>query len=174
MGFAERSVQIVRKALLKIKVQEEYSDRKSSIHHKISYILFSYQNIPNSITRKSLSELFLKRIPETRLTTPLTPIPGKQKTEKSELTTSLKASTRFGGKEIYNILGINKSESEDSWDTDQIPQVTSYHRLDLTPGRVVLVDAVTEFEKFLDNMQNVYLVGVDCEWKPTMFYLECI
>lgn len=44
-------------------------------------------------------------------------------------------------------------ESEDSWDTDQIPQVTSYHRLDLTPGRVVLVDAVTEFEKFLDNMQ---------------------
>ncbi|KAI4470635.1 5' exonuclease domain-containing protein [Holotrichia oblita] len=58
-------------------------------------------------------------------------------------------------------------ESEDSWDNDEIPQVASYHKLNLSPDHIILVDAITEFERFLDNMQDVYLVGVDCEWKPT-------
>lgn len=44
-------------------------------------------------------------------------------------------------------------ESDESWDFCQSNHVTSYHKLDLAQNRIILIDNITEFERFLDNMQ---------------------
>ena len=61
-GAAERTVQIVKRALEKISREKE---RDGSFRY-LSQFLFTYRITPQSTTGKSPSELFLKRVPRSR------------------------------------------------------------------------------------------------------------
>ncbi|XP_056648131.1 exonuclease mut-7 homolog [Diorhabda sublineata] len=58
-----------------------------------------------------------------------------------------------------------------SWDDDVIEQsidVNEYHKLVLPRNAICLINDQSAFENFLDSaMQNVDIIGIDCEWKPS-------
>ena len=56
---AERIVQILKQALKSVS--------GSNINHKLSNFLLTYRNTPHSLTGQTPAELFLKRVPHTRL-----------------------------------------------------------------------------------------------------------
>lgn len=66
-GAAERTVQTVKKNLLKLVLEEKRLTRKTGFQHKIDNFLFSYRNTPHTSTGKTPAELFLQRRPRTRL-----------------------------------------------------------------------------------------------------------
>ncbi|KAG5887939.1 hypothetical protein JTB14_003034 [Gonioctena quinquepunctata] len=56
-----------------------------------------------------------------------------------------------------------------SWDDEIVQQEpVDYHKNPLPPGSVHLIDTPVKFENFLDRgFQDVDIIGVDCEWKPS-------
>lgn len=62
-GAAERFVQIFKKQLSKLNLQND----KNSIQHQLDNILFAYRNTPQITTSKTPAEMFLNRKPRTRL-----------------------------------------------------------------------------------------------------------
>ena len=56
---AERMVQILKQALKSVP--------GTNINHKLSNFLLTYRNTPHSLTGQTPAELFLKRVPRTRL-----------------------------------------------------------------------------------------------------------
>ncbi|XP_054265657.1 uncharacterized protein K02A2.6-like [Macrosteles quadrilineatus] len=66
-GAAERSVQEVKKSLLR-QVLSEKRSHPTSLQHKLDNFLFSYRNTPTSVTGVSPAELFLRWKPRTHLT----------------------------------------------------------------------------------------------------------
>lgn len=65
-GAAERSVQIVKKALVKQMLDGDPRKRQLSLQHKLANFLITYRNTPQTTTGRSPAELFLKRQPRTR------------------------------------------------------------------------------------------------------------
>ncbi|XP_040071394.1 uncharacterized protein K02A2.6-like [Ixodes scapularis] len=66
IGAAERTVQTVKRALLK-QVLEGEQPVGSVLFRKILSFLICYRNTPNSVTGKTPAELFLRRQPRTKL-----------------------------------------------------------------------------------------------------------
>ncbi|XP_054275129.1 uncharacterized protein K02A2.6-like [Macrosteles quadrilineatus] len=66
-GAAERSVQEVKKSLLR-QVLGEKSSQQTSLQYKLDNFLFAYRNTPSSVTGVSPAELFLRWKPRTKLT----------------------------------------------------------------------------------------------------------
>ncbi|XP_033099940.1 uncharacterized protein K02A2.6-like, partial [Anneissia japonica] len=65
-GAAERTVQIVKKALIKQLLYPNPRKRNLSLHHKLANFLITYRNSPHTTTGRTPAELFLKRQPRTR------------------------------------------------------------------------------------------------------------
>ncbi|CAH1155277.1 unnamed protein product [Phaedon cochleariae] len=60
-------------------------------------------------------------------------------------------------------------QPDESWDADlQQQDLVEYHKSPLSPSAIHLVDDPLKFENFLDmGFQDVDIIGVDCEWKPS-------
>ncbi|XP_063920032.1 exonuclease mut-7 homolog isoform X2 [Zophobas morio] len=59
---------------------------------------------------------------------------------------------------------------EDSWSNEELQttEPTDYHQFPLPFSNIHLIDTEESFEQFLDRgLQDVDVVGVDCEWKPS-------
>ncbi|CAH1105749.1 unnamed protein product [Psylliodes chrysocephalus] len=58
-----------------------------------------------------------------------------------------------------------------SWDDELVEQTEApveYHKMALPTTGIVLIDDPQKFENFLDMaLQDVYIIGIDCEWKPS-------
>lgn len=65
-GAAERTVQIVKRALQKQMLDSDLCKRNLTLHHKLANFLITYRNTPHSTTGQTPAELFLKRAPRTR------------------------------------------------------------------------------------------------------------
>ncbi|XP_033126304.1 uncharacterized protein K02A2.6-like [Anneissia japonica] len=65
-GAAERTVQIVKAALIKQLLDPNPRKRNLSLHHKLANFLITYRNSPHTTTGRTPAELFLKRQPRTR------------------------------------------------------------------------------------------------------------
>ena len=65
-GAAERTVQIVKRALIKQLLDPNPKKQHLSIHHKLANFLIMYRNTPQTTTGRTPAELFLKRQPRTR------------------------------------------------------------------------------------------------------------
>lgn len=66
-GFAERGVQIVKKALKAHVLEEDHKREKRTIQHRLSNFLLKYRTTPHTKTGETPSALFLKRQLRTRL-----------------------------------------------------------------------------------------------------------
>lgn len=66
-GAAERTVQTVKRALLKQVLEGEATGRQCSLQENVDSFLICYRNTPNSVTGKTPAELFLRRQPRTKL-----------------------------------------------------------------------------------------------------------
>ncbi len=86
-GAAERLVQILKQALLKISLE----NKNVPIQHELDNILFAYRNTPQTVTNKTPSELFLNRKPRTRLT-------------------MLKQDLKLTDNEFKNVISFNKGD----------------------------------------------------------------
>jgi len=64
-GAAERAVQTLKRALEKASMSPKSAQRP--LPHVLANFLFTYRNTPHSLTGKTPAELFLKRLPRTRL-----------------------------------------------------------------------------------------------------------
>ena len=64
-GAAERTVQTVKRALIKYKLDPSKSGM--TIRHKLANFLFGYRNTPHTTTGRTPADLFLKRQPRNRL-----------------------------------------------------------------------------------------------------------
>ncbi|XP_069688373.1 exonuclease mut-7 homolog isoform X2 [Periplaneta americana] len=53
---------------------------------------------------------------------------------------------------------------QETWD-DDCTQIV-YHTLPLPYDNIVLIDSERKFERFLDFLKDVSMVGIDSEWKP--------
>ncbi|KAJ8966185.1 hypothetical protein NQ317_011249 [Molorchus minor] len=61
---------------------------------------------------------------------------------------------------------LNQQQEEESWDNEIQPiEQIEYHKLTLPENAVHLVDNPSMFEN--TGLQDIDLVGVDCEWKPS-------
>ena len=67
-GAAERTVQIVKRALVKQMLDQNPKKRQLSLSHKLANFLITYRNTPHTTTGQTPAELFLKRKPKTRFT----------------------------------------------------------------------------------------------------------
>ena len=65
-GAAERTVQILKRALRKHAESVRRGGKKRSLKHQLANCLFQYRNTPHSVTGVTPSELFLKRKPRTK------------------------------------------------------------------------------------------------------------
>ena len=65
-GAAERSVQIVKRALTKQMLENDPQNRGMSVQMRLANFLFVYRNTPNTTTTQTPAELFLKRKPRTK------------------------------------------------------------------------------------------------------------
>nr|XP_050031102.1 uncharacterized protein K02A2.6-like [Dermacentor andersoni] len=66
-GAAERTVQTVKRALLKQVLEREASGKQQTVQENIDSFLMAYRNTPSSVTSKSPAELFLRRQPRIKL-----------------------------------------------------------------------------------------------------------
>ncbi|XP_042146367.1 uncharacterized protein LOC121835888 [Ixodes scapularis] len=66
-GAAERAVQTVKRALLKQVLEDDLQGKRRNIHEKLSCFLLAYRTTPHTSTGKEPAELFLGRLPRTRL-----------------------------------------------------------------------------------------------------------
>lgn len=66
-GAAERAVQTVKRALLKQVLEDDLQGKRRNIHEKLSCFLLAYRTTPHTSTGKAPAELFLGRLPRTRL-----------------------------------------------------------------------------------------------------------
>ncbi|KAM7281655.1 uncharacterized protein ISCGN_006447, partial [Ixodes scapularis] len=66
-GAAERAVQTVKRALLKQVLEDDLHGKRRNIHEKLSCFLLAYRTTPHTSTGKAPAELFLGRLPRTRL-----------------------------------------------------------------------------------------------------------
>ena len=82
-GAAERTVQIVKRALVKQMLDQNPKKRQLSLSHKLANFLITYRNTPHTTTGQTPAELFLKRKPKTRFTL-LKPNLAKTVEEKQE------------------------------------------------------------------------------------------
>ncbi|KAK4873175.1 hypothetical protein RN001_015204 [Aquatica leii] len=55
---------------------------------------------------------------------------------------------------------------DESWD-DEPKEPVKYHQFKLPITSVHLVDNIISFEYFLTGLQDIHIVGIDCEWKPS-------
>ena len=67
-GAAEKTVQTVKKALLKQVLEDCENKKYRNVQHKIDNFLFNYRNTPNATSGVSPAEMFLKRTPRNKLT----------------------------------------------------------------------------------------------------------
>ncbi|VEN35646.1 unnamed protein product [Callosobruchus maculatus] len=60
-------------------------------------------------------------------------------------------------------------QDEESWEDELVePEPVDYHKMPLSFDAILLVDSPVKFEDFLDTgFQDVDLIGIDCEWKPS-------
>ena len=65
-GAAERSVGLLKQALLKDVLEAKYGGVRISLRHRLANFLLRYRNTPHSVTGRTPSELFLKRQVRTR------------------------------------------------------------------------------------------------------------
>lgn len=66
-GAAERTVQTVKRALIRQVLESKSSGARDSFQECIDSFLMAYRNTPSSVTGKTPAELFLKRQPRTKL-----------------------------------------------------------------------------------------------------------
>lgn len=66
-GAAERSVQIVKKNLLRQVLDDQNKSKSTTLQHKLDNFLFAYRNTPHTVTGQTPAELFLNWKPRTRL-----------------------------------------------------------------------------------------------------------
>ncbi|XP_063235930.1 exonuclease mut-7 homolog [Bacillus rossius redtenbacheri] len=57
---------------------------------------------------------------------------------------------------------------EESWDDELDAQRLEYHTFPLSSDCIVLVDSWPGFQQFLDHVRGAAVVGMDCEWKPSL------
>jgi hypothetical protein len=66
-GAAERSVQEVKKSLLRQVLEDHQNSHATTLQHKLDNFLFAYRNTPSSVTGHTPAELFLQWKPRTKL-----------------------------------------------------------------------------------------------------------
>ncbi|XP_050295800.1 exonuclease mut-7 homolog [Anthonomus grandis grandis] len=54
----------------------------------------------------------------------------------------------------------------EDWDEPAENKI-QYHQYSRSPDTIILVDEPLSFENFLDSLEGVDVVGIDCEWKPS-------